>query len=216
MTINKWGVFGIFAAIGAGITALFFRNFERMPARNIPDNNLLFVSPANGKVLNIIPYDYTSAPVDEQYVNQIKDGGLIKVFTNDVSATGTIITITMNLDDVHYQRAPVDCTAVSSKYSPGTTKNALTAMRPENEHNEMLFTANTYGYNFKVIQIAGFAANKIEDYTKPGQALKQGDVIGLINLGSQVMVIIPNILTVACKVGDVVVDGETVLAKVFS
>ena len=216
MRINKWGVFGIFTAIGAGITALFLRNFERMPARNCPNDNSLFVSPANGRILSIMPFDYTTAPPEQQFISQTKDGGLIEVFTSDVALAGTVIAITMGLDDVHYQRAPVDCMSVSSKYSPGSTKNALTALRPENEHNEMLFTAANYNYNFKVVQIAGFAANKIEDYTAPGQGFKQCGVIGLINLGSQVMVIIPVALTVACNVGDVVIDGETVLAKINS
>jgi phosphatidylserine decarboxylase len=47
----------------------------------------------------------------------------------------------------------------------------------------------------------------------PNQVVKQGDVIGLIKLGSQVTVLLPHDVTVLVKNGDVTVDGETILGK---
>jgi phosphatidylserine decarboxylase len=69
------------------------------------------------------------------------------------------------------------------------------------------------GKKYKVIQIAGFLARRIVDMTVPNQVVKQGDVIGLIKLGSQVTVLLPHDVTVLVKNGDVTVDGETILGK---
>jgi phosphatidylserine decarboxylase precursor-related protein len=57
-------------------------------------------------------------------------------------------------------------------------------------------------------------ARRIEDYVQPDQNVKQGDVIGLIKLGSQVTVILPHNTIIKTKVGETVTDGETVIAEI--
>ena len=84
--------------------------------------------------------------------------------------------------------------------------------RFENEHNEMLFESAS-GKKYKVVQIAGFLARRIEDYVQTEQQVKQGEIIGLIKLGSQVTVIFPHDVTPIVKVGEVTIDGETVIGK---
>ncbi|HLP20330.1 MAG TPA: phosphatidylserine decarboxylase, partial [Chitinophagales bacterium] len=69
----------------------------------------------------------------------------------------------------------------------------------------------TTGKKYKVVQIAGFVARRIVDYTANEQEVKQGDVIGLIKFGSQVSVLLPHDVAVDVKVGDVTIDGESIL-----
>lgn len=190
---------------------LFYRfYFLRKTERNIPHNSSVFVSPANGKIVSI--RNWNSKTVDETK----EDFGTIKIWTKDVDTAGTIISIQLNVFNVHYQRAPEDAKLISEKYTHGNFNNAVSmsneyGIRFENEHNEMLFE-NTSGKKFKVIQIAGFVARRIEDYVQPNQQVKRGDIIGLIKLGSQVTIILPHNFSVVAKEGDAVIDGETVIA----
>ena len=188
--------------------------FLRQPTRNIPGNNQVFVSPANGKIVSIHKWNSQSLVVTKE------EYGAINVWTKDVDTAGTIISIQMDVTNVHYQRAPVAGKIVNEIYTHGNFHNAVQmsneyGIRFENEHNEYLMETPT-GKKYKVIQIAGFLARRIVDYTKPGQQVKQGDVIGLIKLGSQVTILLPHDVEVLVKTGDVTVDGETVLAKALN
>jgi len=183
----------------------------RQPTRNIPADNKVFVSPANGRIVSIHPWNSQSLVVSKE------EYGAINVWTKDVDTAGTIISIQMNVANVHYQRAPVGGKVISETYTHGSFHNAVQmsndyGIRFENEHNEFLMET-TSGKRYKVVQIAGFLARRIVDYTKPGQIVNQGDVIGLIKLGSQVTVLLPHDVQVVAKNGDVTIDGETILAK---
>lgn len=185
--------------------------FLRQPERNIPNNEQVFVSPCNGKIVAIKSWSQASL------VETKGDFGAINIWTRDVDTAGTIISIQMDVTNVHFQRAPVSSSLVSEQYVPGSFNNAVQmnneyGIRFENENNQLLFET-PQGKKFKLIQIAGFLARRIEDYVEPAQQVKQGDVIGLIKLGSQITVILPHGIPVTAKVGDVVVDGETPLAQ---
>ncbi|MCW5907573.1 MAG: phosphatidylserine decarboxylase family protein [Chitinophagales bacterium] len=203
------------ACYTAGIVCLlliaFYRFwFLRQPQRSIPNNPTVFVAPANGKVVSVKTWN------SESLIETKGDNGAINVWTKDVDTAGTIISIQMTPLNVHYQRAPQSGKLLAEKYTEGDFNNAIVmsndyGIRFENEHNEMLFETET-GVKYKVIQIAGFVARRIEDYLTPQQSVKQGDVIGLIKLGSQVTIILPYGIQPVVKVGDVTIDGETVIA----
>jgi phosphatidylserine decarboxylase len=201
----------VFVIVVIGLLAYYKYWFLRMPARNIPKNDTVYVSPANGKIVSVKKWNSESLVVTkEQY-------GAINVWTKDVDTAGTIISIQMDVTNVHYQRAPIAGKVISENYVKGSFNNAVQmsneyGIRFENEHNEFLLETNS-GKRYKVIQIAGLLARRIVDYTKPGKPLNQGDIIGLIKLGSQVTVLLPHDVTVVAKTGDVTVDGETILAK---
>jgi phosphatidylserine decarboxylase len=185
--------------------------FLRQPARNIPGNEHVFVSPANGKIVSIHKWNSQSLVVTKE------EFGAINVWTKDVDTAGTIISIQMDVTNVHYQRAPVAGKVLAETYTHGSFHNAVSmcndyGIRFENEHNEILMQTPS-GKKYKVIQIAGFLARRIVDMTVPNQIVKQGDVIGLIKLGSQVTVLLPHDVEVLVKNGDVTVDGETILGK---
>ena len=185
--------------------------FLRQPARNVPGNDHVFVSPANGKIVSIHKWNSKTLTVTKE------EFGAINVWTKDVDTAGTIISIQMDVTNVHYQRAPTAGKVLAELYTHGNFHNAVQmsneyGIRFENEHNEYLMETLS-GKKYKVIQLAGFLARRIVDYTKPGQVVKQGDVIGLIKLGSQVTVLLPHDVKVEVKTGDVTVDGETILGR---
>jgi phosphatidylserine decarboxylase len=186
--------------------------FLRQPARHTPHDNHLFISPANGKVVSITRWNKDFLAITKEKY------GLISVWAKDVDTAGYMISIQMDPTHVHYQRSPLDAQIISHQHVPGSFNNALGSDNPygirfENEHNEILIqTVDSSRY--KIIQIAGFMARRIEDYIQLGQQVKQGDVIGLIKLGSQVTVILPHNVKVDTKVGETVIDGESVLGEV--
>jgi phosphatidylserine decarboxylase len=195
------------------VLGLFYRFwFLRQPERHVPHDNHVFISPANGKVVSITKWD-------KDYLNITKGKyGLINVWAADVDTSGYMVSIQMDPTHVHYQRAPLDAKIISHAHSKGSFNNALGSDNPygirfENEHNEILIQANDSS-RYKIIQIAGFVARRIEDYVKPDQDVKQGDVIGLIKLGSQVTVILPHNTKVNCKIGETVTDGESVIGEI--
>ncbi|MFT5382838.1 MAG: phosphatidylserine decarboxylase [Saprospiraceae bacterium] len=185
--------------------------FLRQPSRNIPNDESIFVSPANGKVAAVTHWD-------KEKLAWNKDAGVVEVLTNDIGEKGWLIAIEMDITNVHFQRAPASSQLLSEEYTPGQFNNALIQTNPfgfrvENERNTLLFQTPE-GIKYKVVQIAGLLARRIEDYVEPGQTVKQGEVIGLIKLGSQVAIILPENMEPMVKAGDKVVDGESILATI--
>lgn len=215
----------IAASAGFFLSFLFVNFvFLRLPKRNIPGNNALLVSPANGTVIAVKQFDFSSTaggPDEDQYITATKQvGGItgaVQVLASDVALVGTIISIELNLFDIHYQRAPAGGTVINTFYSPGQFNDALSFsdqnfFQAKNEHNEILLSDDENQFKYKIVQIAGIVARRIECFVTPSQQIKQGDVIGLINFGSQVVMILPSNLNVQVKEGDALVDGETVIA----
>jgi phosphatidylserine decarboxylase len=185
--------------------------FLRQTERKIPYNESVFVSPANGKIVCVKPWREDTVIVPKEEL------GIVKVWAKDVDTAGTIISIQMDLTNVHYQRAPMSGKVLAEKWVHGNFNNAVLmsneyGIRFENERNEFLLQ-NTSGQKYKVIQIAGFLARRIIDYVHAGETIKQGQVIGLIKLGSQVTVILPHDVKIDVHEGDKVIDGETGLAE---
>jgi len=185
--------------------------FLRLPDREVPQDTTVFVSPANGVIGAVQPWNGDTTVIEKGLRKAVIE------FTGFVGDSGHLVSIIMNVHNVHYQRAPIGCTLIAEEYMPGRFNNAVQQanrydIRFENERNSLLFeTAN--GIRFKVIQIAGLLARRIEDYVEPGQTLQQGEVIGLIKLGSQVTLVLPAQVQIEVQPGQVVIDGETVIAR---
>jgi len=184
--------------------------FLRNPERIIPKGNTI-VSPADGKIIKILRLK------DIGKIN-LKKGiiGKIKTLISDTCKDGYLLTIMMNLHNVHVQRSPVEGVVLSINYSPGKFKSAVHGDRfvhgLENEKNEIIIQNNKLG-KIKVIQIAGILARRIECFVAKNQKLIKGQRIGRINLGSQVALIIPTKLSLSVNEGDKVRGGETIIAK---
>lgn len=185
--------------------------FLRDPPKVIaPGENI--VSPADGLVVKIVPFGSSEEKsVDKGLL------GKVKFYTDDVAKKGYFVVIRLHLYDIHYQRSPIAGTVVSQKYSKGKFLNAVVDAEKlkatfENEKNAMLISGSVGGKDMKVkvIQVAGFAARRIESYVQEKQKLEKGEHLGVINLGSQVVLVVPEVdLRVA--EGDRVSGGETTI-----
>ncbi len=188
--------------------ALFFIYFNRTPNRVIPRSSVV-VSPANGKVIAI-------GKAETEKIIFFKEGIQNELEACGVTLPAHVVVISMNLQNVHVQRAPVDGVVTYIEHYQGKFKNALigkhrTELVNGNEKN--LIVIGNANETIAVIQVAGFLARRIKSYVKIDDEVKQGDKIGFIALGSQVVLVIPETRELEVKIGDVLIDGETVIAK---
>lgn len=183
--------------------------FLRQPERSIPENPAAFISPANGEIVAVETWNTTRLEWE-------KDAGIVSVMAQEVDSVGWLIAIEMDISNVHYQRAPMQGRFLKKEYTPGKFNNALIktnrfGLRLENERSELLFETAS-GLRYKVVQVAGLVARRIEDYLQPGQEVAAGQVIGLIKMGSQVALILPQRAQPTVKPGDKVLDGASIVA----
>ncbi len=192
--------------------------FLRNPQRTKINDNSKFISPANGKIVQILERDN-----NKNNNNQIpvikKHYQAFKTFTDDVADSGYLISIMMTPLDVHYQRAPLSAklikqTHIDWKFLNAIKLDQLNNVVFENERNEMLRQTESW-LKYKVIQIAGKLARRIVPMTKTNQDVNQGDTIWLIKFWSQVTIILPQKnVDILAKVWDIVIDWETILADI--
>jgi len=184
------------------ILALYYKLwFLRDPERDIPKKGI--ICPADGKVVMIKKFEKNKIKIDKKFLGQVK------TFTSDVCETGYIVSIFMNVFNVHINRAPISGVVKYVEHKSGKFLNASKLESTfENENVQILIHQGQK--KIKVIQIAGLIARRIVPFVKSGQKITRGQRIGLIKLGSQVTIIMPDKPKV--KVGDKVYAGKTILA----
>jgi phosphatidylserine decarboxylase len=173
-----------FAALGA-----FFTYFFRDPDRVIPAGEGLVVSPADGRVVIAGPTDGRwSPPGDWQQ-----------------------ITIFLSPMDVHMNRTPVEGRVARIEYRPGKFLPAYKEDASANELNEIWI--DYFGEPVVVRQIVGVLARRVVCRVNEGQVLERGERIGLMKFGSRMDVFLPKRAALLVTVGQTVIAGETVLAR---
>jgi phosphatidylserine decarboxylase len=180
--------------------------FGRVIPRNTPAQGI--VAPASGKVISIFDTDNPTIVFEKQgIVNRVT----LPEFADPVH----VILIELNLDDVHVQRAPISGTIVRMDYFDGDHVNALgsekTTIAATNEKVVSVFKNATTTVG--VVQVAGRAARRIKNYIPVDSPVTIGQIYGRILLGSQVVVIIPQHIPLDVRLGDTLIDGETVIAR---
>ena len=166
----------------------FFRDPERHP---IKDENYL-VSPADGKITQIIE---TNGP---------KELGLEgKKYTR--------ISVFMDVLCCHVNRVPYSCTINKIFYKPGKYINATLDKASEDNERNYLQLTNSSGDEIILVQIAGMIARRIVCDSREGDKLNQGDRFGMIRFGSKVDIYFQNYKMLVNK-GQNTVAGETLLA----
>jgi phosphatidylserine decarboxylase len=173
-----------FAALGA-----FFAYFFRDPDRQVPTEPGLVVSPADGRVVIAGDADPRWSP----------------------PGAWKQITIFLSPIDVHMNRIPVDGRVTRIEYREGRFLPAYKQEANENELNEIWVDHD--GEPVVVRQIVGVLARRIVCRVVEGQALTRGERIGLMKFGSRMDVFLPARAEVLARVGEQVVAGETVLAR---
>jgi phosphatidylserine decarboxylase len=186
--------------------------FLRNPSRSTPNSDNSIFSPADGKIIEILEF---KGPHMNLHKGTKRFLGLIQTLTKDVAESGYIVSIFMSPLDVHYNRAPISgkvtkITHSNGKFLPVNTFEAGLV----NEKAEIIISNNKI--TLKMIQIAGFIARRVITHVKKGDNVKAGEIVGLINLGSQVTLILPKSVIINVSKGDRVVAGETILAKINS
>ncbi|HUY81174.1 MAG TPA: phosphatidylserine decarboxylase family protein [Acidobacteriaceae bacterium] len=169
------------------LLALFFLWFFRDPKRAIPQGKGLIVSPADGKVTEVLRI---TTP----------DGEFLR------------LSIFLSVFNVHVNRSPVTGTLRDVIYKKGLYLNAMNPVSAEkNEQNKAVVEADA-GYTVAFTQIAGLLARRIVFRPKPGDHLERGQRIGLIKFGSRVDVLLPGSAELQVKKGDHVQGGSSILA----
>lgn len=182
--------FGSFVFIGGIVLfvllAVFMAYFFRDPQRTVPNEADAVISAADGRVTR---------------VEDRENGKFVSVFLSPL--------------DVHINRAPISGKIVKVDYIKGK-KNPATSDEASliNERNAL--TIEGEKMTVIVTQIAGIVARRIVCWSKLGDKLAVGDKFGLIKFSSRTDLLIPKNVEVLVKVGDRVVGGETVIARLKS
>jgi len=186
LSLTTWW---LLAAI-AWIAFVFVLQFFRDPPRNIPAQPNAVLAPADGRIVRI-------GPARDPYVN--RDALMISVF--------------MNVFNVHSNRSPVDATVADAWYHPGKFVNAsFEKASSDNERNALRLVTDN-GTEVVCVQIAGLIARRILCYVKRGDKLARGQRYGFIRFGSRVDLYLPADAVPRASVGDKVHATTTVVAE---
>ncbi len=176
------------------IFSFFTLWFFRDPNREIPYGHDLVISSADGKVC-LIDKAYPPAEVGMDSNQMLR------------------ICVFMNVFNVHINRSPIRGNIENIFYKKGHFFNAsLDKASEKNERSSMVIKSNA-GKKLVVVQIAGLIARRIVSFVSDGQNLDAGERFGLIRFGSRVDIYMPLSTTIQCSVGDKVVAGVSVLAR---
>jgi phosphatidylserine decarboxylase len=187
--IIVWAVAGFGWSLPLWLVALFVVQFFRDPPREVPQQANAVLAPADGRIVKV---EKTRDP----YTG--RDTLLISVF--------------MNVFNVHSNRSPADGTVERIEYSRGKFVNAdLDKASTENERNAMVL--NLDSERITVVQVAGLIARRILCYVKAGDRLARGQRYGFIRFGSRVDVYLPLTARPRVAVGDHVAATSTILAE---
>ncbi len=179
------------AVIALAITA-FVLYFFRDPQRIVPTGQGLVISPADGRVIEVVDGDEGS----------LQGSGVRR------------ISIFMNVFNVHVNRSPVSGKVLKIAYRggsfwPADKRRALV----QNEQNSILIETQD-GWKITVVQVAGLIARRIVCWAEEGDVLTRGQRFGMIRFGSRLDVYVPNDFSIRVKKGEKVWAGQSILATV--
>jgi phosphatidylserine decarboxylase len=177
------GVIPLIGIVLFCLLTVFMAYFFRDPQRSVPVEDDIIVSAADGRVTR---------------VEDRENGKFVSVFLSPL--------------DVHVNRAPIAGKIVKVEYIKGK-KNPATSNEASliNERNSLWIE----GEKMTVVctQIAGIVARRIVCWSKTGDNLELGEKFGLIKFSSRTDLLMPKEVEVQVKVGDRVVGGESVIAR---
>ena len=205
----------------------FFRN----PPRRVPPGQHI-VSPADGTVV-YVERVAANAPVIS--IKKKRSLSIADIVREDLNEMKVLIGVFMSPFDVHYNRAPLSGQVEFIHHHPAVLKNhhmgsmhwrSILRRHPIYEHSSHLIqnerTVTQISGLFKgyplscyVVQIAGGSVRGIESWVETGHRVEQGQVFGMIRVGSQVDVVLTwkEAMFIKVKPGDRVVAGESILIE---
>ena len=181
------GVPGLLLTLGV---YLFFRDPERVT----PADPRAVVSPADGIVCLI-----AQTPIPAVLGAENTPVWRVSVF--------------MSVLDVHINRMPAAGAILKTHYIPGKFFNASLDKASEDNERHLYLMRTDGGQTLAFVQIAGLIARRILCLVREGQTLALGERFGLIRFGSRVDVYLPPGVEPAVRVGQIMVAGETPIAR---
>ena len=170
------------------VLTLFSLYFFRDPQR-IPPNNDGFLSPGDGKVVQIID-------VEDAEIGKAKQ-----------------ISIFLSVFNVHSQRVPLSGKVISKTYNSGKFLAAFNHKASlDNEQTVVMFETES-GKRYKIKQIAGLIARRILNYMEPENRVERGQRLGFIRFGSRVDIIVPEDFQIDVSLGDMVRGNQTIIGR---
>jgi len=177
----------VWAAAGLAFLGGFVLYFFRDPERRAPADPHAVISPADGRVVEIVEEAFEGKP-------------------------GKRISIFLSVWDVHVNRAPVAGRIRSIEYRPGRFYNALRA-RASAENEQNVIRLETPRGEMVVKQIAGWIARRVLCWKREGDSVALGERIGMIRFGSRADVWLPPEAEVTVRRGEHVAGGTSMLAR---
>lgn len=184
--------FGAYGAVIPLVLACYFTYFFRNPSRDIPMDENLIVSPADGTVQDVVELP------DDEFVK----GPCRKII------------IFLSVFNVHVNRSPIAGEIKCQKYVCGRFRPAYKDEVGFENERHMLGIENEQGFRVTVTQIAGILARRIVSWVTLDDNMQKGQVYGLIKFGSCTELVVPDNVEVLVKKGDKVRGGESVLGRI--
>jgi len=179
------------AALPALPVFLFLLWFFRSPDRKIEMDSGVLLSPADGKVMSVVPVEY----------DPLLGGPAMRV------------SIFMSVFSVHVNRAPCSGRVALVEYREGSFLPAFKSHACElNERNSLLIDCESEDRKVRVNQITGMLARRIVCDVREGDRVRQGARFGMIKLGSCAELVMPPACAILVRPGQAVRAGKTVVA----
>ena len=212
LSVAVSAVLGVGLVLVLSFGTLAYR-FYRDPERSPPAGDGLVVSPADGEVVYVKRSRDGQLPVASKHGVSVGLEELTHTALHERDAV--VVGIAMSFLDVHVNRAPIAGRVVLSRHFPGrfgSLKRPETVF--ENERTTTLIAGSRL--EIAVVQIASRLVRQITSYVGDGQEVNLGQRIGIIRLGSQVDVVLPQRrdLRILVGEGDRVTAGVSVIATV--
>ena len=163
----------------------FFRDPVRIP---LGEGNQM-VSPADGKVVQIVD-------VDDPEIGKAKQ-----------------ISIFLSVFNVHCQRVPLAGKVISTFYNPGKFLAAFNHKASMNNEQTAIVFETEDGTKYKVKQIAGLIARRILNYMESEMVVEKGQRLGFIRFGSRVDIIVPPNFKINVSLGDIVEGNLSIIGE---
>ncbi len=192
VTISPW-LWPLVLVPGVPAALVFW--FFRDPPRRVAQAPGALVSPADGRVVEVVKVDH------DEYL----------------SGPAVRIGIFLSIFNVHVNRAPSACRVVGMRYTPGRFLNAMGPRSAEENENMWIgLEENEPPHRRLAVRvISGAVARRIVCDLRPDESLRRGERFGMIKLGSRTELILPHTedLQVEVEVGRRVKAGSSILAR---
>ena len=188
IAVGLFAVGYLWAAAIMTVIALFMAYFFRNPARIVPTEATVIVSPADGRVTRV------------------------ERLNPDDAASPIVVSIFLSVFDVHINRAPIAGVIKDVTYTKGrfviATRNDASLI---NEQNALTIEGERMTIVCK--QIAGVLARRIVCWKNTGDHVQLGERFGLIKFSSRTDLILPPEVNVEVEIGDRVKGASSIIGR---